>query len=235
MVPSVSTFSATSVSVSVHGAFAFTSLSHTSGAGPAAHKLCIAEGDVVMRSEFLTASDVVAEIVLEPLVAKTTDFEPHYVIVPCTYLPGVLDSFELSVFSERPLQLSAVDACKRWQSTPELSGAWTLQRSGGCRNFETWRQNPTFELVCTERTRALCVLSQPDSHSILPIGFYVLNRSGRVRGKGLFMVAPEVFCDMQLAPEEGPFVVVPCTFNPGQIGKFVLRVFTEAPVTLTVT
>jgi hypothetical protein len=46
------------------------------------------------------------------------------------------------------------------------------------------------------------------------------------------MVAPEVFCDVELEPEEGPFVIIPCTFNPGEIGDFVFRVFSTAPVSL---
>ena len=201
--------------------------------GPADHKICVSDGDVIMRSEFVTAGDVVAEFTLHPITDDVEDgIVPHYIVVPCTYFPGVCHTFTMSLYSQLPLCFTKIPESLRWKSSVDVCGTWTERTSGGCRNFPSWKKNPTFSLECASNTRVLCVLSQPDPAAILPIGFYILNKDRKVCAKGPFMLAPEVFCDVVLDVESSPFSVVPCTFNPGQTGEFIFRTFTTSPLSL---
>jgi hypothetical protein len=41
---------------------------------------------------------------------------------------------------------------------------------------------------------------------LLPVGFYVINKDGETTGKGAFMHAPEVACQVKLLPQFQPYV-----------------------------
>jgi hypothetical protein len=69
---------------------------------------------------------------------------------------------------------------------------------------------------------------------MMAIGFYVLNQSGEMVGKGAFMLSPEVFCEIDTSKSKrGPFIVIPCTFKSGILGEFSLRVFSQFGAHLT--
>jgi hypothetical protein len=42
---------------------------------------------------------------------------------------------------------------------------------------------------------------------LLPVGFYVINKDGETTGKGAFMHAPEVACQVKLLPQFQPYVL----------------------------
>jgi len=48
------------------------------------------------------------------------------------------------------------------------------------------------------------------------IGFYVINQRGIILGKGPFSLAPEVVVSLQIDVKQAPYLIVPCTFEPGQ-------------------
>eukprot|EP00474_Spongospora_subterranea_P009622 CRZ10080.1 hypothetical protein [Spongospora subterranea] len=200
--------------------------------GPAKEKLGVSDGEVLARSEFVTASDIVVELALPANTCSAVN-DPIFrniMVVPCTYEPEVFDKFTLTVFSDQPIKLLPVT--ERWFSTPAIASGWTPQNSGGCRNYETWQSNPSFALTSSEGTGpesfpAMCIISQPNPEKILPIGFYVTDVHGKTRCKGTFSLAPEVFGQMVFKPEEAPYTLIACTFNPGLTGDFKAQIFSE--------
>ena len=42
----------------------------------------------------------------------------------------------------------------------KLAGRWTETTAGGCRNYESWSQNPQFVVHVVNDTSAVIVLSQ---------------------------------------------------------------------------
>ena len=71
------------------------------------------------------------------------------------------------------------------------AGEWVPANAGGCRNHESFPENPQFALSISHPTVALFTLTQHIS-PLLPIGFYVLNHDGETMGKGAFMHSAEV-------------------------------------------
>ncbi|KMS93874.1 hypothetical protein BVRB_027050, partial [Beta vulgaris subsp. vulgaris] len=208
--------------------------------GPAEEKLGVCDGDVLARSEFVTANETLVELVVPTNVwpSSSDSGVKHVVVVPCTYEPGIVDTFTLTVYADH--NISLVPISNRWSVTRALSSCWSVQNSGGCRNYETWQKNPSFTLSCPPSRSndqpsswsAMCIVSQPDPEHILPIGFYVIDTTGRTRCKGTFSLAPEVFGQMTFRRDEAPYTFYACTFNPGLAGDFNVQVFSEYPCTL---
>mmetsp|Transcript_10137 Transcript_10137/g.14756 ORF Transcript_10137/g.14756 Transcript_10137/m.14756 type:complete len:134 (-) Transcript_10137:216-617(-) len=129
----------------------------------------------------------------------------------------------------------------RWKEHT-VRGEWKGDSAGGCRNFKTWNKNPQVQLTwpisedsTTADSRAfdiVIVLSQPTHNNMQAIGCYVLNRHGKLTSKAAFMIAPEVHCIFQVSQDLAPYVLVPCTFNPGAELNWELSVHTDAPLTV---
>lgn len=213
--------------------------------GPAQEKLGVCDGDVLARSEFVTSSDTVVEASIPSagssgsVVAVADGDVKNVIAIPCTYEPGIIDGFTLTVFADQQLEVDLIPDARRWCSTPFITSTWAAGNSGGCRNFDTWQKNPTFVLSCPNAThhgsaswQAMCIISQPDPDCILPIGFYVTDTNGKTRCKGTFSLAPEVFGQMVFKREEAPYTLYACTFNPGLEGVFKVQVFSQSPCTL---
>lgn len=122
---------------------------------------------------------------------------------------------------------------ERWLDVG-LAGAWVGPTAGGCRNHDTWDRNPQYQLTFSEpTTQALLVLSQPASEKMKAIGFYVISNNGTIVGKGPFMLAPEVHCAITVEQSLSPYLIVPCTFAPGEEAQFNLKAYTRNGCELT--
>lgn len=55
-----------------------------------------------------------------------------------------------------------------------VKGEWNKQTAGGCKNFDTWANNPRFSLVMSKEETIVVVLSQSEKEKPHGIGFYVL-------------------------------------------------------------
>ncbi|XP_074909990.1 calpain-6 isoform X1 [Buteo buteo] len=143
---------------------------------------------------------------------------------------------------------------KTWEKKM-MRGAWTknseplLNRSGGCfDNKETFLQNPQyiFDVKKTE-DKVLVSLQQEDRRKYkkegkgdsIPIGFEIFkvedNRSYRLHkltvqervATSLYINTRTVFLRRIL--KQGRYILIPTTYHPGIITKFILRLFTDVP------
>ncbi|NWX95829.1 CAN5 protein, partial [Nothoprocta ornata] len=143
---------------------------------------------------------------------------------------------------------------KTWEKKM-MQGAWTknseplLNRSGGCfDNRETFLQNPQyiFDVKKTE-DKVLVSLQQEDRRRYkkegkgesIPIGFEILkvedNRSYRLHkltvqervATSMYINTRTVFLKRVL--KQGRYALIPTTYHPGIITKFILRLFTDVP------
>eukprot|EP01097_Dermamoeba_algensis_P006912 TRINITY_DN4317_c0_g1_i1.p1 TRINITY_DN4317_c0_g1~~TRINITY_DN4317_c0_g1_i1.p1 ORF type:complete len:282 (+),score=62.16 TRINITY_DN4317_c0_g1_i1:35-847(+) len=118
--------------------------------------------------------------------------------------------------------------------TYRIQGDWVGQAAGGCFNFSTWRYNPQIFLSIpgTTENNIKIKLTQ-NSQTPFHIGFYIYKSDGTKRrqlnltrpflvDKAGFEDSREVFLKLKLAPSSTPYVLIPCTFNPGEETSFVL-------------
>ncbi|XP_069026015.1 calpain-5 isoform X1 [Embiotoca jacksoni] len=137
----------------------------------------------------------------------------------------------------------------------EEDGAWEAQmdkrsRCGGCINHrDTFLHNPQFMFEVRDKEEEVLICLQQEDRRIrrkngggenLPIGFEVLkvevNRCSRVQcvveqaASSVYMDSRSVTLRGTLAP--GRYVVLPTTFLPGAIGRFLLRLFSHCHVRL---
>ncbi|KAL1527295.1 hypothetical protein AB1Y20_015967 [Prymnesium parvum] len=124
--------------------------------------------------------------------------------------------------------------------TASVEGAWTRDLSGGCpKNESTWHQNPQFQLFpSAEGATYVLELRQYNlPPSLLTIGMWVMKADdlqGRKRhivsadtvGKTKFKADERRVLELQLPPREGglPYIVICSTYEPGQLGRFTLKV-----------
>ncbi|KGL73760.1 Calpain-5 [Tinamus guttatus] len=143
---------------------------------------------------------------------------------------------------------------KTWEKKM-MQGAWTknseplLNRSGGCfDNRDTFLQNPQyiFDVKKTE-DKVLVSLQQEDRRRYkkegkgesIPIGFEILkvedNRRYRLHkltvqervATSMYINTRTVFLKRVL--KQGRYMLIPTTYHPGIITKFILRLFTDVP------
>jgi hypothetical protein len=216
--------------------------------GPAFQKLCVTKKDSIARSEFSSTGTVTVSTVIQPTepklpvvfaewekTSKLSSFPPHYTIIPSTFQPKLAGSFQLSVHSNSPIYLKPLPSRARW-SQFFVDGAWKGLSAGGCRNNASWGNNPQFELILPSREpiqRIVIVLSQEASSAMAAIGFYVIScQTGQIVGKGSFMLAPEVHSELDIEIATGPYIVIPCTFDPGIESSFTLSVLSKEGASL---
>ncbi|KAF7230263.1 calpain-5 [Nothobranchius furzeri] len=144
---------------------------------------------------------------------------------------------------------------KKRTKDSEESGDWEVSmdrrsRCGGCINHrDTFLYNPQFMFEVQNKEEELLICLQQEDRRIwkkngggenLPIGFEVLkveaNRSSRVQrvveqaASSIYMDSRSVTLRRTLAP--GRYVVLPTTFLPGSIGRFLLRLFSHSHIKL---
>ncbi|KAM4675585.1 calpain-5-like [Discoglossus pictus] len=139
---------------------------------------------------------------------------------------------------------------KTWNEESAMS-AWKQDpnplrdRSGGCpNNKDTYLHNPQFCFdVTLDHDCALISLEQEDRRTQrssggggnLPIGFFVykveMNRKYRLHrtpcrvSSSTYINSRSVFLRTEL--QKGRYVIMPSTYNSGQTGSFLLRVYTD--------
>uniref|UniRef100_A0A663EV03 Calpain 6 n=1 Tax=Aquila chrysaetos chrysaetos TaxID=223781 RepID=A0A663EV03_AQUCH len=120
---------------------------------------------------------------------------------------------------------------KTWEKKM-MHGAWTknseplLNRSGGCfDNKETFLQNPQyiFDVKKTE-DKVLVSLQQEDRRKYKKEG----------KGDSIPIVATSLYINtrtvfLKRILKQGRYILIPTTYHPGIITKFILRLFTDVP------
>ncbi|XP_043975398.1 calpain-5-like isoform X1 [Gambusia affinis] len=152
----------------------------------------------------------------------------------------------------RLINTSYLSLHKTWEEAV-LRGSWRhhddplRNRAGGCSNNKlSFLQNPQYGFdVKKPRDEILICLQQKDRKTAqreergenLPIGFEIqkveLNRKYRMHvaqqkvGGSIFINSRSVF--LRITLNEGRYVIIPTTFDPGLDGEFLLRVFADVP------
>uniref|UniRef100_A0A3P9J8B2 Calpain 6 n=1 Tax=Oryzias latipes TaxID=8090 RepID=A0A3P9J8B2_ORYLA len=149
------------------------------------------------------------------------------------------------------INTSLISIHKTWSEVLHF-GSWTkhgdplLNRCGGCGNNPTFLQNPQYMFdVTKEIEEVLITLQQKDRRTFkktgqgenLSIGFSVLkvelNRKYRIHRllsqksmeSSVFINARSVFVRCILP--QGRYIIIPSTFQAGELGEFMLRIFTD--------
>lgn len=116
-----------------------------------------------------------------------------------------------------------------------VEGEWTAQLSGGCPKFESWHQNPQFQLWSVGGSYTL-ELRQHAQPALGQIGLWVMladSADGRAQhikpssmvGKTKFKATEQQVLNVDLPQLQSglPYIVVCATFEPGDLGRFTLR------------
>lgn len=136
------------------------------------------------------------------------------------------------------------DFGKIWEKTVYL-GEWDAQTSGGCCNYPSWNKNPQYWLKIPQPTQMFFHLSREDGRMhgrpifTEAIGCYIFHERDIHKRKvhrfpndtysqPLFIASREYSFSAVMEP--GSYLLVPCTFDPGQVGRFFLSVYAEDPV-----
>lgn len=128
---------------------------------------------------------------------------------------------------------------KTWKED-KILGAWRLpDRCGGCGNHQTFLKNPQYLFdIQVDSDEVMVSLEQKDKRvekgkDNYTIGITILkacvNRKYRMHDKlqhvasGPFVLSRSIFTRVQL--KRGRYCIIPSTFEPGQVGNFVMRVY----------
>lgn len=144
----------------------------------------------------------------------------------------ILDSSEVEVEDDKNEESDATSSSDNWCSVVECE--WTEERSGGCMNHLTWRNNPQVLLHVEQEAEITITLTQkPDNGETEGVGFYVFNglnykelitTNGSAVARSSFSKNEEVSCTFSLAPNPNGYVILPCTFHPNIQMKFSISI-----------
>eukprot|EP01065_Artemidia_motanka_P031427 TRINITY_DN3779_c0_g1_i1.p1 TRINITY_DN3779_c0_g1~~TRINITY_DN3779_c0_g1_i1.p1 ORF type:complete len:1589 (+),score=470.00 TRINITY_DN3779_c0_g1_i1:64-4830(+) len=149
------------------------------------------------------------------------------------------------------ITLEEIPADLDWYRHPAIEGNWSAATSGGCKRHASWRSNPQYLLKTRVSGRAatkVCIfLSKSideEDEDERSIGFYLLrgDSGGRRKifmttedfaGESAFRQTNEVYLETALiGGREDGYIIIPCCEEPGQVGKFSLRVYSAGVVTV---
>ncbi|KAK0630550.1 hypothetical protein B0T17DRAFT_616191 [Bombardia bombarda] len=152
-------------------------------------------------------------------------------------LPLEKYSFTLSFFSTSPLTVSR--AAEPLAHNLTVSGAWTRRTAGGNAAHASYLSNPQFALTLERATPLSLVLSTDVADLPVHIAVHFSGGGQRVTtvaGRDLLCSSAEYQrgCTYASAAnvDAGTYTVVASTFEPGQTGKFSLRVSAAVPLSL---
>eukprot|EP00966_Prymnesium_polylepis_P199581 4625302-Prymnesium_polylepis.1 len=158
-----------------------------------------------------------------------TSFGWPHVIVPYTFDPGEEGDFVLSVTTEADFKFQELAAEDEWHHVA-LLGEWTAH-SGGCPNPENrlWQNNPQWGLRVTQNATVILSLERTlhaESHDASPaMGCLVLQSTARnkptipadhVIAHTGFVPLAQASVQVELPASAEPYLLVACTFEPGQ-------------------
>jgi len=190
--------------------------------------------DKIATSLFCPVRDLSFEFVAQP---------GNYVIVPCTFVPGVLNKFDLAVYTSKKTDMAEIK-----QTIPKktLKSRWQGPTAGGCVNHhDTWMNNPQFAVLSSKKAKIFLSVEQELNAKEEPecIGIYVfkppnVDAHRLKQGAGL-VCSPSTFTNVPstsaefVADAKYPYIVMPTTFDPINRGFSISVWSLEADVAIT--
>ncbi|KAK4196549.1 putative calpain-like protease palB/rim-13 [Triangularia verruculosa] len=161
---------------------------------------------------------------------------PQTLIVAQGELPLPTYNFTLSFFSTSPLTISKAREPLAYSET--ITGAWTRRSSGGSAAHPSYFINPQYSITLPKTTPLSLLLSTDVKdlpvHIALIYSSSPTKRITSISGRDILVSSPEyqrgcTFCQTSASQrlEAGTYTVILSTFEPGQLGRFVLRVSTD--------
>jgi hypothetical protein len=164
-----------------------------------------------------------------------------YVIIPCSFTPGVERKFRLAV-SLQPTKGSSRSSRTRIGKVAQLvpctsewkrkcfQGHWSAKYAGGSCAEPSWTQNPQFLVKTTCKIKVAAILTQKSL--VNTIGFYLArvtepNFLTDTKTPILHSVAPKFALEshLQCDLEPGHYILLLCTAKPGQHGDFEIIIY----------
>jgi len=192
------------------------------------------EGDIVAKGNFRKQKEVSAEFEIEEGMS--------YVVIPCLFRPRDEGTYTFFVYS------SLVDSVSfsyiEENDVKVAVGEWTTETAGGCINFPTWINNPHIALHVEKKVQMMIMLVQQgnDPEKIAQdtweaIGCYVtkgdkwgfpeIDSPEDIITKTSFEPSADISIELSIGPpvNGNPFIITPCSFEPGYTSTFYLRIF----------
>jgi hypothetical protein len=217
---------------------------NTSAAGPKTilRKLHLDSAGYNLISTFCSKSEA---CVFYPKLPRSW-IADGFIVVPCLSEKGVKGDYELEVYSSEAVQVNPLPET----FSRSIAGEWTDSNSGGSHIFpSTWKKNPKFTLryhnpVTTDAPARFRITLARHGSTWRPvckkdtvgnmIGFYIFLTQGTEQiqiYESTFVPDEEVSTDVnftlpQLQHGE-VYTIMPCTFNDGKVGSFVLSILSE--------
>ncbi|EMD00076.1 hypothetical protein BAUCODRAFT_63830 [Baudoinia panamericana UAMH 10762] len=157
-----------------------------------------------------------------------------YTIAPLEQdLAAVEHTFTLSCFANSPLLL--VQAAERSQYAHTLTAAWTKETAGGNAHSPKYSVNPQFSIAVPQKTRISLLLEAMNED--LNVHVKLVHGQGQrihtIRNRDIVFDSKEYSRGCCLAEhaelEAGQYTIVCSTFEPDQLGVFILLIESSQP------
>ncbi|KAL9657108.1 hypothetical protein ABK040_002734 [Willaertia magna] len=156
--------------------------------------------------------------------------DEHFILIPSTFRNGEEGHFDLTCQTTKDLQLSLKcinDIC----NINTIHSQWKGHSAGGCPNFDTWINNPTFLVTTTQMSGTIkFVLNQKrksgDNNERYAIGLllfdnnkYLENNNDPIVQTDPYVYAWSISMEVQLEANV-KYYLMASTFNCGEEGEF---------------
>jgi len=177
----------------------------------------------VATSTITTVRDLSYEFTIPP---------GDYVVVPCTFTPGIQLKFGLCLYSSQPVEMRELTTV---MPSKTLAGAWRGPSAGGCaNNRDTWMGNPQFLLVCSSPGPVEILLAQESvpNKPLEAIAVYAFTSptKSRLNEMGEIVVKPTTIINLPTVSEtlvvqpNTNYIIMPTTFEARKERNFTISV-----------
>ena len=172
------------------------------------------------------------------LTSRELSSNSSIILIPSLFRPAQESMFHLQIYTQHS---STITKLENSVACASVQGQWTDQSAGGCMNHDSWMYNPQYLVKTSQSVDVIVSLQQKVASSQAKnfIGFYVLDGrpSNGLRiltdnatrmNKPSFQNAMEVSACVRLEAHR-PSVILPCPFDTGKHGQFLLSVTPKTP------
>eukprot|EP01080_Neovahlkampfia_damariscottae_P001745 gene1745-514_t len=155
--------------------------------------------------------------------------EKPYVLIVSPDFPGILGTYTLRISSNETVEVTEMPTETKFIS--KFEGRWAYPLNGGCQNYSSWKSNPTYQMDVKESTKITFVLTQPEKNKWNGIGINVYSKE--IRGRSIKYSCAKYIrgafwtVELDLKPEESPYFILPCTFEPDMNLPFSMKLYTK--------